>query len=92
MTIKEILIKYCKELEKDEKIDQVLCYSNTINEKLAYNELNNKFTELSQNTDIEDYLIKLIYYNYYTKDTNNKMTFNEFVSFIKKTHFAIIYP
>ena len=79
----DIISSYCKELEKDEKIDQVLCYSNTINEKLAYNELNNKFTELGQNTDIEDYLIKLIYYNYYTKDTNNKMTFNEFVSFIK---------
>ena len=79
----EIISSYCKELEKDEKIDQVLCYSNTINEKLAYDELNKKFEDLGQDTEIEEYLIKLIYYNYYNKDTNNKMTLDEFISFIK---------
>ena len=79
----EIISSYCKELEKDEKIDQVLCYSNTINEKLAYDELNKKFEDLGQDTEIEEYLIKLIYYNYYNKDSSNKMTLNEFISFIK---------
>ena len=79
----KLISSYCKELEKDEKIDQVLCYSNTINEKLAYDELNKKFEDLGQDTEIEEYLIKLIYYNYYNKDTNNKMTLNEFISFIK---------
>lgn len=79
----ELITDYCKKLEQDENIDQALCYSNTINEKLAYNELNKKFADLGQDTQIEEYLIKLIYYNYYNKDANNKMTLNEFISFIK---------
>ena len=79
----ELITDYCKKLEQDENIDQALCYSNTINEKLAYNELNKKFEDLGQDTQIEEYLIKLIYYNYYNKDANNKMTLNEFISFIQ---------
>ncbi len=78
-----IISNYCKQLETNKNIDQVLCYSNTLNEKLAYDELNKKFKDLGQNIEIDDYLIKLIYYNYYTKDTNNKMTLAEFISFIK---------
>ena len=80
----ELITDYCKKLEQNEKIDQALCYSNTINEKLAYNELNKKFEDLGQDTQVEEYLIKLIYYNYYNKDANNKMTLNEFISFIKR--------
>ncbi len=80
----ELITDYCKKLEQDKNIDQTLCYSNTINEKLAYNELNRKFEDLGQDTQIEEYLIKLIYYNYYNKDANNKMTLNEFISFIKR--------
>lgn len=80
----DLIASYCKELESDEKIDQVLCYGNTINEKLAYDELNAKFKDLGQDTEIEEYLIKLIYYNYYNNDSKNSMTFNEFVNFIKQ--------
>ena len=79
----DIISDYCKKLEKDKKIDQVLCYSNTINEKLAYDELNNKFSELGQDVTIDNDLIKLIYYNYYNQDENNKMTLDEFIAFIK---------
>ncbi len=79
----EIMSEYCNNLENDEKIDQVLCYSNTINQKLAYNELNNKFQELGQDTEIEEELIKIIYYHYYNKNEDNKMTLEEFISFIK---------
>lgn len=79
----KLISDYCKELETDKKIDKVLCYSNTINEKLTYDELNKKFEDLGQDTQIEEYLIKLIYYNYYNKDINNKITLNEFISFIK---------
>ena len=79
----DIISSYCKELESDEKIDQVLCYSNTINEKLAYDELNKKFKDLGQDTEIDEYLIKLIYYNYYNKENESKMTLDEFISFIK---------
>ena len=79
----EIISKYCKSVEDDEKANQVLCYGNTINEKLAYDELNDKFKDLGQDTEIDDYLIKIIYYNYYNKNNNDSMTLNEFISFIK---------
>lgn len=79
----EIITKYCKSIEDDEKVNQVLCYGNTINEKLAYNELNQKFKDLGQDTEIDDYLIKIIYYNYYNKNTEDSMTLSEFTKFIK---------
>ena len=66
-----------------EKIDEVLGYSNTINEKLAYNELNEKLKELGSDVEIEDYLLKILYYEYYNENVENTMTFNEFVKFIK---------
>lgn len=75
--------KLCKNLENNKKIDQVLCYGNTINEKLTYDNLNNKFKKLGQDVNIDDYLLKIIYYNYYNKDNDPKMTFNEFIQFIK---------
>ena len=79
----EIITEYCKSIEDDEKANQVLCYGNTINEKLAYNELNQKFKDLGQDTEIDDYLIKIIYYNYYNKNTKDSMTLSEFTKFIK---------
>ena len=79
----EIITKYCKSIEDDEKANQVLCYGNTINEKLAYDELNQKFKDLGQDTEIDDYLIKIIYYNYYNKNTKDSMTLSEFTKFIK---------
>ena len=79
-----MMANYCKELENEEKITDVLCYANTINEKLKFNELNNKLALMGQNIEIEDYLIKLIYYKYYNPEENNKMTLNQFISFIKK--------
>lgn len=79
----DIITKYCKSIENDDKANQVLCYGNTINEKLAYNELNSKFKDLGQDKSIDDYLIKLIYYNYYNKNNNDSMTLNEFIKFIK---------
>ena len=74
---------YCKKLESDNNIDKVLCYSNTINERLTYDKLNDKFKYLEQDTNIDEDLLKIIYYNYYNKDSNNKMTLNEFINFIK---------
>ena len=78
-----LIASYCESIKDDNKVEQALCYSNTINQKLAYEELNNKFEELGQDTEIEEYLIKLIYYNYHNNDSNNTMTFEQFVSFIK---------
>ncbi len=79
----EKIAKYLKEIENNQKVDEVLGYSNTINQKLKYNEMNSKFKDFDSDVEIEDYLLKLIYYKYYNNAENNEMTFSEFVSFIK---------
>ena len=79
----EEIASYCKKIENNNDIDKVLCYSNTINEQLTYDKLNDKFKYLDQDTNIDDDLLKIIYYNYYNKDSNNKMTLNSFINFIK---------
>ena len=70
-------------LENEEKIDEVLAYGNTINEKLTYDKLNNKLNDLGSDVSVEDYLLKILYYDYYNPDTKNKMTFNDFINFIE---------
>ena len=71
-------------IEETDKVEEVLAYGNTINEELTYNELNPKIKELmDSDLNIEEYLIKILYYNYYNPDENNTMTFTEFIDFIK---------
>lgn len=77
----ETVSKYLEKLENTEETTEVLAYGNTIGEKLKYNEFNNKLEELGKNTKIEDYLLKIIYYNYYNDNPETKMTFDEFVEF-----------
>lgn len=77
----ETVSKYLKELENTENVDDVLAYGNTIGEKLKYNEFNDKLEELETDTEIEDYLLKILYYNYYNDNVETKMTFDEFVNF-----------
>ena len=76
--------KYLKELENEEKIDDVLGYGNTINEKLTYDKLNDKLNDLGSDVSVEDYLLKIVYYDYYNPERDNKITFNDFINFIEK--------
>ena len=78
----EIVEKYLKELEEKDKVNEVLGYGNTINEELKFNELNQQLKDLGSDVDVEDYLIKLLYYKYYNPNEDNKMTFGEFTNFI----------
>lgn len=78
----DIVSKYCQKLEDNEKVDNVICYGNTIGEKLTYKEMNKKISSLGEDLEIDDYLLKIIYYSYYNSDVSNKMSFKEFVSFI----------
>ncbi|MGN1301754.1 MAG: MMPL family transporter, partial [Clostridia bacterium] len=80
----ETVARYLQEIEKEEKVEEVLGYGNTINESLTYDKLNEKLNDLGSDTEVEDYLLKIIYYNYYNQDENNTISFNEFVSFIQK--------
>ncbi len=78
--------QYLKQLENEGKVDEVLAYGNTIGEKLPYNELNDRLNELDPDADIEieDYLLKILYYEYYNPNSEDKLTFDEFVSFIEE--------
>lgn len=77
----ETVSKYLKELEDTKKVDEVLAYGNTIGEKLKYDEFNDKLEELNTDTKIDDYLLKILYYNYYNDNKDKTMTFNEFIKF-----------
>ncbi len=79
----EKIASYLSELEQNEKMDEVLAYGNTINQKLKYNELTEKLNSLGEEVSIEDYLLQILYYNYYNPEENNTMTFSEFTTFIK---------
>lgn len=79
----EKVAKLLSELENNDKVTEILGYGNTINEKLTYNELCDKLNDLGADIDIEDYLLKILYYDYYNENEENTMTFNEFVNFIK---------
>ncbi len=79
----EKISKHLSEFEKNNNVDEVLGYSNTINEELKFDELIPKLNDLGSNTEVKDYLLKVIYYKYYNPNEDNKMTFNEFVEFIQ---------
>lgn len=75
--------KYLDIIENEEKVDEVLGYGNTINQELKYDELNDKLKDFDIDTDIEEYMLKIIYYNYYNQDEDNTISFNDFVEFVK---------
>ncbi len=79
----EKISQYLKDFENENKIDEVLAYGNTINEDLTYDKLNDRLKDLGRETDTEDYLLKIVYYDYYNQDKQNSMTFDEFIDFIE---------
>ena len=80
--------QYLQTFEDEEKIDEVLAYSNTINEGLTFDKLNNKLNDLGSNVEVEDYLLKIVYYDYYNRDEKNAMTFDEFINFIENEAYS----
>ncbi len=80
----EKISKCLDKLESEEKIDEVLAYGNTINEKLPYDKLNEKLNELDSDVNIEDYLLKIVYYDYYNPEGREQLTFNDFINFIEE--------
>ena len=79
----EFISNYCNNLNNKD-IKKVMCYGNTINKEVKYNELKDQVSFLDEDiSDIDDYIIKILYYHYYNKDTNNLITFPEFIDFIR---------
>ena len=81
----EKISKLCHSLEDNDKLKDVLCYSNTINEPETYDKFNPKLDELGSDSEVEEYLLKIVYYHYYNPKEDNKMTLDEFINFIKTT-------
>lgn len=79
----EKIKEYVKKWMQNKKLNEVLSYSNTINEPLTYKELNGKLKSLGSNIEIDEYLLKIIYYEYFNKEENNKMSVNELVNMVK---------
>lgn len=80
----EFISNYCNNFNNTDNVKKVLCYGNTINKEVKYNELKDQVAFLDEDiSDIDDYIIKILYYNYFNKNTDNRMTFYEFVDFIR---------
>ncbi len=68
----------------NKKTTEVLCYGNTIGEKLTFDNFNDKLKKLSESTDISPYVIRAIYYNYFNKKQTLAITLNDLINFIEK--------
>ena len=79
----ENIRQYLKELEDEKKVDEVLAYGNTIGEDLSFDKLNERLNDLGSDVNIEDYLLKILYYDYYNPEITSTYDFNEFVQFVE---------
>lgn len=75
--------KFLKEFENQDNVDEVLGYGNTINEPLTYDKLNDKLNDLGADVKVDDYLLKILYYDYYNSGKNETLTFSDFINFIE---------
>lgn len=71
------------ELENRTELTSVVCCGTTIHADLKYDEMNGKFKEFGTDTEIKDYLLKLVYYKYYTNE-DNTIDFNSLILFINE--------
>ena len=78
------LAKICKTYDKNDKVKEALCFGNTIGEQMKYDELKGKADDLGSEMNVDDYLIKTLYYHYYDPNETNEMTLEEFVTFIQE--------
>lgn len=79
----ERVAEYCRSLTGRDELGKVLCYGNTIGERLAVEGLPDKMDELGAKMDIEDYMLKIVYYHYYHGGRSGSMTLNELVNFVQ---------
>lgn len=77
------IAEYCRSLTNDEKIDQVLCYGNTIGDDLTSSALIARMSELGAEINVEDYLLRLVYYYYYHNGQGENLTLDQFIEFIR---------
>ena len=74
-----------EEIEKDGGVTSVLSSSNTVNKPLTYNEVKNKCASAGIALDVDERVIKLVYYRYANPSETHEMTAGEFAEFLLKT-------
>lgn len=85
----EKIAEYCRSIEGHEKLKEVLCYGSTLNTELKYYELKDKFAEFGVNdVSVDDSIIRLVYYNYYSGDDEIAIRLSSLIDYIETE----IYP
>ena len=79
------IAEFCKKTEARADTEKVLCYGNTIDEPVRSNELLDKFAALGNKVELDENLIKFLYYHHYDKDETHKMSLAELVSFLRSS-------
>ncbi len=88
----EQVTELCKKLDASEQTTRVLCYGNTINEPEKYNEIIPKVNSLASNdVDVEDFIIKALYYEYYKDVDAHLISLTDFVNFLQRDVFPDSY-
>jgi predicted RND superfamily exporter protein len=78
------IAKICNDYNNKANVKESLCFGNTIGEQKKYNEMKKKAEDLGSKMDVDEYLIKTLYYHYYNPNEEDEMTLEEFVTFIQK--------
>lgn len=94
-SMEEKVAELCAKFTDAPSMKRAICYSNTLGEAEKYNEIVPKANELSRlsvagqtaksegkNIEVEEYLVKVIYYYYYRGDKHT-MSLTDFVKFIQ---------
>ncbi len=71
---------YCQNL-KNKNIKEVLCYGNTINQSLEYDELPKRLNDFDTEINIDTFVLRMLYYHFYQKD-NKKVSLHDMVNFV----------
>ena len=82
-SLEDEVTSFCNTIKDNKYVNDTLCYGVTIDEPLLYSEVNPKLEELDNDTKIEDYLLKIVYYHYHNPKENNKISLNNFLNFIE---------
>lgn len=75
--------EHCRMVAEWAGTDEVLCYGNTIGERLTAENLRIRLADLAAETEISDEVMRVIYYHYYNHGETGKMTATELVDFIE---------
>lgn len=81
------VMELAKQLESDEYVTSISAYTNTLGEEYTVDELANMMRSMSSDSELvinlDESIIKMLYYNYFTGEESGKITFSEFINFLQ---------